>query len=223
MRLFLCGGGSGEQTAEAVKRFCGILDRGKPLLYIPLAMEPEKYPGCMEWITGELGGEGISDIDMVVSAEELAAKRLDRYAGLYIGGGNTFRLLERLKRSGAFENIKRFISQGGAVFGGSAGAIIFGKDLEACAIDDNVEDPQEAAGFDVLGGISLLCHYTNRTEEYDRRSTEHLKKISERTEVIALPEEDTIFINGDITEVIGTRPWYRFKNGCRRECQPGMI
>jgi dipeptidase E len=143
---------------------------------------------------------------------------------MFIGGGNTFRLLRGLKTSGAFDRIKSFTERDGVVFGGSAGAIIFGKDLSACTLDDaNDTDFRDTSGFDVLGGISLLCHYTNRTEEQDSRSTDHLIRLSARTPSIALPEEDTIFINGDSADVIGTRPYYRFENGRRRECQPGMM
>lgn len=31
--------------------------------------------------------------------------------------------------------------------------------------------------------------------------------------MVALPEEDTIFVNGDRAVVIGSRPYYIFKNG----------
>jgi len=47
------------------------------------------------------------------------------YSFLFIGGGNTFKLLYDLKSSGAFVNIQGYLNNGGVVFGGSAGAIIF--------------------------------------------------------------------------------------------------
>ena len=47
MKLFLNGGGDGPQAALAYQRFSEIIDHAKPLLYIPLAMEPERYPGCL--------------------------------------------------------------------------------------------------------------------------------------------------------------------------------
>ena len=36
---------------------------------------------------------------------------------LFIGGGNTFKLLYELKSSGAFKKIKQFINNNGIVFG----------------------------------------------------------------------------------------------------------
>jgi len=218
MKLFLCGGGAGEQTAQAVKRFNEVIDHTKPVLYVPLAMESERYPDCLEWIKGELSGVDVPGIEMVTSAEEITAKALNGYSAVFIGGGNTFKLLYELKASGAFEKIKDFIEHNGVVFGGSAGAIIFGANLEACALDDtNDVGLQDTAGFDVLNGISFLCHYTNRTEEEDKKSTEYLTELSKKQRVIALPEEDTIFINGDEIEIIGTRPYYYFENGIREQ------
>lgn len=38
-------------------------------------------------------------------------------------------------------------------------------------------------------------------------------EISEHRKVAALPEEVTLFINGDKMEVIGDRPYYYFENG----------
>ena len=136
MKVFLCGGGAGNQNIEANQRLNEVIDHAKPCLYIPLAMEPEKYDSCYEWITGELKNVNIPSVEMVRSATELAAKRLMDYSMIYIGGGNTFKLLFDLKSSGAFHKIKEYLEQGGVVFGGSAGAIIFGEDLEACQIDD---------------------------------------------------------------------------------------
>lgn len=216
MKVFLNGGGCGRQTAAAVKRFNGVIDHTKPLLYIPLAMEQERYPGCYEWIQDELREVDVPSIEMVTSADELARKDLGGYCAAFIGGGNTFKLLYELKESGAFDQIKSYLEDGGVAFGGSAGAIIFGQGLESCVQEDrNDVGLQDMSGFDVLNGISLLCHYTNGTEEKYRESTAYLTELSKRLTVIALPEEDTLFVNGDEVEVIGTKPFYCFKDGVR--------
>lgn len=214
MRIFLNGGGDGAQTIEANKRLNDVIDHEKPLLYIPLAMETEMYPSCLEWIKGELRDVSIVGIEMVTSAQEITVKDLGQYCAIFIGGGNTFKLLYELKISGAFEKIKAYIENDGIIFGGSAGAIIFGESLESCILDDTNEvGLKDITGFDVLNGISLLCHYTNRTEEKDNESKQYLLELSKRRKVIALPEEDSLFINGNEVELIGGRPYYVFENG----------
>ena len=54
MKIFLCGGGSGKEIKEATIKFGNLIDKGKPLLYIPLAMKNEKYDSCLEWIKEEM-------------------------------------------------------------------------------------------------------------------------------------------------------------------------
>lgn len=216
MKVFICGGGSGKQTERALRRLNEVIDHRLPCLYIPLAMEKEAYDSCREWIEGELSGVDIPGIEMVRSAEELSRKRLADYSFLFIGGGNTFRLLYDIKRAGMFEPIRDYLRNGGTAFGGSAGAIIFGEDLESCALDDdNGVGLKDTGGFDVLGGVSFLCHFTNRSPEQDQRSGEYLLKISDHRKTYALPEEDTLFLNGNRLEAIIDRPYYIFENGRR--------
>ena len=214
MKVFLCGGGADVQTIEANKRLNEVIDHSKPCLYIPLAMEEDMYDSCYEWIQGELKDVDIPAIHMVRSAEELGKKNFADYSFLFIGGGNTFKLLRDIKVSGAFEKIRTYLEEGGVAFGGSAGAIIFGRDLEACSREDaNDVNLTDTDGFDVLGGISVLCHFGNRTEEEDEASRRFLLDLSFRRKSVALPEEVTLFVNDDNVEVIGDSPFYLFVDG----------
>lgn len=190
MRIFLCGGGDGDQTKDACRRLNDVIDHTKPILYLPFAMENADYDSCHEWVRGELWCVDVPDIEMVKSAEE----------------------------------------QDGIVFGGSAGAIIFGYDIESCAaMDQNKVGLKDTKGFDALSGYSVFAHYTNGssrlTEQENRERTERyteklLRYSQERGPVIAMPEEDTLFLNGDHFEMIGSRPYYCFEGGKRREMIP---
>lgn len=218
MKVFICGGGSGEQTVRALHRLNEVINHALPCLYIPLAMEEGQYDSCYKWITGELADIDIPGIEMVRSAEELSRKRLADYSFVFIGGGNTFKLLYDIKRVNMFEPIRGYLQNGGVAFGGSAGAIIFGEDLESCALDDDNEvGLKDTEGFDVLKGVSFLCHFTNRIPEHDRRSEAYLLQISGHRKVYALPEEDTLFVNDSQVEAIIDRPYYIFENGRKTE------
>ena len=83
------------------------------------------YDRCFEWIKRELCDVDIPGIEMVRTFEELASKNYSDYCGIFIGGGNTYKLLNDLKSSGVFDKIKKYlIEEDGIVYGGSAGATI---------------------------------------------------------------------------------------------------
>ena len=214
MRIFLCGGGCGEQTIDANKKLNSIIDHSKPILYIPLAMKSERYSSCYEWIKGELKDVDVPNIDMVVSGDDLFNKNLENYSALFIGGGNTFKLLKDLKDSGSFEKIKVFIENNGIVFGGSAGAIILGQCIDTCKYaDKNEVDLKDLMGFDVVSYFSFLCHFTNQDKEKTELNKNYLLELSKEEKIIALPEEDTIYYENGKFEIIGNRPFYIFEEG----------
>ena len=129
-----------------------------------MAWPDPTYSGCLEFMTNELSDVDKAGIDMIKSTEELMLKDFNDYACIYIGGGNTYKLLNDLKESGTFDKIKNYlINDNGIVYGGSAGAIIFGKDLDSCNTDDENEVGLiDNTGFNMINGYSLLCHYTSR-------------------------------------------------------------
>lgn len=218
LKLLLCGGGSGKQTIDANKKFNEIINHTKPLLYVPLAMDEDKnpYDKCFEWINEELSSVDIPKIEMVRTFDELADKNYYDYCAIFIGGGNTFKLLKGIKDSEAFEKIKEYINNDGIVYGGSAGAIIFGYDINSCLVmDANDVYLEDTKGFNVLDGKSIFAHYTNENtpEAHERFKQYLIDYSSNKEEVIALPEEDTIFIDDDKKVIIGNKPYYEFING----------
>jgi len=216
MALFLNGGGSAEQVIESYHFFKGKADTKKPLLYIPLAMEKERYSGCLKWITEEMAEYHFPQIDMVTSTKELAGKNFDEYGAIFIGGGNTYKLLADLKSDLIYEKIQKFLTAGGAIFGGSAGAIIFGKNLDSCRHEDkNTVGLQDISGFDQVFGAYIGAHYRNGNPEREKNATEAFTKLSFEGPVIALSEEDTLVIDKNEVRVIGSRDFYIFKEGVR--------
>lgn len=216
MKIFLCGGGSGKVVDIAMNKFESSLDKTKPLLYVPLAMESGRYDSCYEWIKGEMSLINVTNIEMVTSGNELFNKNLDNYCAIFIGGGNTYKLLKELKDSKSFNKIKEYINNDGIVFGGSAGAIIFGKDIDSCKMQDaNDVGLKDTKGFNILKDYSLLCHL-NRNDgiKFNRdKNSDYLLNFSKGNKNIYLPDDDTIFIdNNDIT-IIGRSEFRIYENG----------
>ena len=222
MHILLGGGGSNEQTIISNKLFESIIAPNKPILYIPLAMEPHRYDGCLAWINGgEFSNIKHGKFVMVRDAAEIRDHKLTDYAAVFIGGGNTYHLLQRLKNSGAFQQIKEYLDNGGVVYGGSAGAIIFGKDIDACLyMDTNDLNFGDTDGFNMLFGCSFTAHYTNQDAAKHKAATEYLIQYSTKEPVVALPEEDALYTDGNIIKVVGMRPWYVFNSGTKKQFEP---
>ena len=135
MRLILCGGGDGEQVKESYELFANLVNGGK-VLYIPLAWNNGNMETCINWLKKEMEPFGVIDIEDVLDAKEITKEKLSKYKGVFIGGGNTFKLLKMLKDTEAFNNLKEFLNNNGVIMGASAGALIFGKSIDTCLKDD---------------------------------------------------------------------------------------
>ncbi len=191
--------------------------------------EDHPYDGCYEWIKEEISMIDIPNIEMVRSFEELEEKNLDKYSLIYIGGGNTYKLLNGIKATKTYDKLKKYILNKGIIYGGSAGAVIFGKDINAIKIMDNNEvGIKDTSGFNYLNGISLFVHYTNYKSKYTEEENKSLMKeytnfisdyTKENEKVIAIPEEDTIFFDGENIRVIGELPYYIFENGKKEKIE----
>lgn len=225
MKLFLNGGGCGKQTILTYKEINKIIDHSKPILYVPLAMDETDHPydSCYEWIKEEISSIDVPNIEMVRTFEEFANKDFNKYSLIYIGGGNTYKLLNGIKTTNTYAKLKEYIKNDGMVYGSSAGAVIFGKDINIIEVMDNNDvGIKDTSGFDYLNGISLFVHYTNKRSKYTEEEnknltikyTDFIANYTKKNEkVIAFPEEDTVFFDGNNIRVIGELAYYTFENG----------
>ena len=211
MKLFLCGGGCSSQITTAYKKFEKLLDKSKPILYIPLAMEENRFDSCYEWFGKEILNFGLTKFEMVRSSLELFQKDFTQYCALFIGGGNTYKLLKDMYDNANYQKIIDYLNNNGIVFGASAGAIIFGKNIDSCMLDDNnITNYKQSNGLNYLNNYSLLCHLNKSNF---KKNKDYLKEYSKKNKTIYLPEEDVIVISNNKIEFIGNKKYVIFKNG----------
>ena len=104
------------------------------------------------------------------------------------------------------------------IFGGSAGAIIMGYDINSCSNDDeNSVGLENTHGFNVLNEYSICCHY----DDDNYIAIEFIKEfVRAGNSIIALPEESSIYINGNSAVIIGSKPCTVFKENNIEKIEP---
>lgn len=213
MRLILCGGGDGKQVKESYELFAREVAGGK-ILYIPLAWNNGNMETCVDWFKSEMLPFGVTDIEDVLDAKDITKAKLAKYSGIFIGGGNTFKLLKMLKETEAFDSLNEFLKNGGIIMGGSAGALIFGKSIDTClktelnisSTDENLVGLKDTSGFDKIKGYSLFVHYQRKPEQIKKTAINIQRLMEQGHKVICLPEETSLWINGNQMQIIGQKP-----------------
>ena len=221
MKLILSGGGAGEQVKESYKLFADTVKNGK-VMYIPLAWNNGLYESCVNWFAGEMKPFGITDIDLITDATQITKERLGKVKGVFIGGGNTYKLLKMLKETEAFKNLREFaLSKDTVVMGGSAGALIWGRSIDTCKddglgiksiCDQNLVNLQDTTGFDMLNGYSLLVHYKKKEEQIPATEQRVKRLLKEGYKLVCIPEETSLVVDNGIFSIIGSKEADVFDN-----------
>lgn len=136
--------------------------KGKTVTYIPTAGIAEMPDGDISEMTADetktLQSLGLTvDVLEVSSAAEAEIdQKLTENDVIYIGGGNTFFLLQELRRSGADKILIREVNSGKPYIGESAGAVIACTDIGYCS---GMDDPDKAPELNDYTGLGLVDFY----------------------------------------------------------------
>ena len=188
MRIIAAGGGGADESRLLDEVFAGWLGHNARLLYLPVAMEgiERTYHDCLAWLESVFAPHGIRNITMCTELGQCLNRDLGYYHGIYLGGGNTFRLLYLMRSTGFDQALLRFARTGGAVYGGSAGAIVLGREIGTSAhLDANRVGLDNLDGLNLLDGYAMWCHYQpdedGRIREYIQRTGYPVAALSEKS------------------------------------------
>jgi len=224
MALILTGGGSGNDTLKIDKLFSEMLDKTKPLLYIPIAIDSIKhpYPECLTWLKNTFDKFGIKNYKLCSEENlvEISQEKPEKFSGIYIGGGNTFYLMKKLKETGLWVFLKEAIKKDIPIYGGSAGAIIFSKDIKTSLnFDKNWVELTDFSGMNLIRDYSLWCHFNLDKEQKIKK----IIKEQKITHSIALTEKNALLLSKNTIQVIGNEPAYIFDaSGTKKEALLGL-
>lgn len=139
--------------------------QGKTVTFIPTASKVEEVIFYVE-----AGKKALEDLGLIVAELDVATETLEEITAtlkkndfIYVTGGNTFFLLQELKRTGADKLILEEIAKGKLYIGESAGAVIMSPNISYIQSMDSVKKATNLTNYDALNLVdfSILPHYNN--------------------------------------------------------------
>ena len=146
------------ESIELVKKFLDKNIESKKILFIPTATnvdEYKKYIHLTQKAFEDFGYE-VENFDVSIFSEEIAKEKLSQAKIVFISGGNTFYLLQELKRKNLITYLKERIENGLLYIGESAGSVIAAPDIEYASV---IDDKTVATELDDYAGLNLVDFY----------------------------------------------------------------
>ena len=146
------------ESIELVKKFLDKNTESKKILFIPTATnidEYKKYIHLTQKAFEDFGYE-VENFDVSIFSEEIAKEKLSQAKIVFISGGNTFYLLQELKRKNLTSYLKERIENGLLYIGESAGSVIATPNIEYASI---VDDKTLATELNDYTGLNLVNFY----------------------------------------------------------------
>ncbi len=210
-----------EGYADKVSALYGASpEHPKTILYVAYALKDEA-DAAARWAE-RLMPIGIKIIPAHSVKDPIAA--LDKVDGVFISGGNTFRLIDRLQKTGLGKAIAKKVKKGMPYMGSSAGTNV------ACPTMMTTNDMPIVApkSFDAMGLVpfQINAHYFEGDFYYDdsdgkrvpyagETRTDRIIEYHEEnaTPVVGLREGSALLIRGKKVELLGGKPAKVFRRG----------
>lgn len=152
-------------VADLFLKFTGKRCEGKTVTFIPTAsiVEEVNFYVAAGKKALEKCGIIVDELEISTTSKEEIESKLKENGYIYITGGNTFFLVQELKRTGADKLIKEQVGLGKLYIGESAGAIAMSRNIEYVKDMDDFTAAPHIDSFSSLGMIDFypVPHHTN--------------------------------------------------------------
>jgi dipeptidase E len=201
MKLFLSSFFAGVADLFAEFTACA----GKKVVFIPTASNVEKitfYIASDKKALQKLGML-IDELDIATAPQETVLNKISECDYIFVEGGNTFFLLQEMKRSGADKIISDQILSGKIYIGASAGSIIVSKNIEYVKHLDNPDAAPDLSGdFSALGLVDfcIVPHFAN--PPFKKAGEAIVKAYSDKLNLRPIGNNQAVVVNGDRAETL---------------------
>ena len=177
---------------------------GKTVTYIPTAGIVEETEGMVEEETTILESLGLAVdvLDVSAASYESFVYSLTKNDIIFIGGGNTFFLLQELRRSGADKILVQEVNKGKLYIGESAGAVIACPDIGYCSGMDSPEKAPELTDYTGLGLVDfyIVPHIGNK--EMGEAAEKAVEEYNSRLDLKIITDRQIIQVDGENLKIL---------------------
>lgn len=201
MKLFLTSYLAG--TKELVQNFLTQNDIHE-ILFIPTAANVEEYRGYVDEGIAALkeNGYNVTILDVATTPHNKSVQTIKNSGCLCISGGNTFYLLQELKRNGLLDLIKQKVQDGTLYIGESAGAIIACPDISYNQIMDNKTVATELTNYSGMGLVDYYVLPHNGEFPFVETTAQTIKVYGEKINLIPLNNSQAIIVENEISSTL---------------------
>ena len=182
-----------------VKKFLNEKTESKKILFIPTATnvdEYKKYIHLTQKVFEDFGYE-VENFDISVFSEETVKEKISETKIVFISGGNTFYLLQELKKKNLISYLRGKIENGLLYIGESAGSVITAPNI---GYADIVDDKALATELNDYTGLNLVDFYVVphfEEEPFVESSRKVVELYKDKLDLKVINNKEVVLVEND--------------------------
>ena len=139
----------------------------------------------------------VDELEISTASTDEIERKIKNNDFIYVTGGNTFFLLQELKRTGADKLILSEVENGKVYIGESAGSIVTSNNIEYVEDMDNIEKAPNLKEYSGLGLINFypIPHYN--CFPFKKIVQNIINKYTSNINLMPISNKEVILVNGD--------------------------
>nr|WP_254107458.1 Type 1 glutamine amidotransferase-like domain-containing protein [Bacillus pumilus] len=195
--MFLCS--SFKDSYSLLSDFTGESLKGKRVAFFPTASAVEEvthYVEAAKEAFHQLGMQ-LETVQIAEQSTEEITKMIKQNDVMYVSGGNTFYLLQELRKHGLDDVLKEEINKGKLYIGESAGSIIMAPSIEYISLMDKRQKAPELSSYQGFNEVSRYpVPHVHNTYLGDA-AQQILKQYEKTLDLCPLTDEQALLITGE--------------------------
>ena len=187
------------ESMGIVKKFLNEKTESKKILFIPTATnvdEYKKYIHLTQKVFEDFGYE-VENFDISVFSEETVKEKISETKIIFVSGGNTFYLLQELKKKNLISYLRGKIENGLLYIGESAGSVITAPNI---GYADIVDDKALATELNDYTGLNLVDFYVVphfEEEPFVESSRKVVELYKDKLDLKVINNKEVVLVEND--------------------------